>query len=321
MDKIRWGIAGPGTIAHKFAEAISNVNDACLMAVASRTEENGKAFAQKYNIPTVFVGYENMASSDEVDAVYISTPHPFHFSIAEMFLKAGKHVLCEKPLCVNAHEAKRLRECAKGNGVFLMEAMWTKFLPAINEALSIVKSGEIGDILSVSADFCYRTTYEEEPKLFKKEMAGGSLLDVGVYGLHFASFVLGNEISDIKSVMQIQNGVDMQTYILLKYKNGAVANITSAINIHKPEDAYIYGTKGFIRIPCFYGASEIFVNVDGTEKHIKKPYIGNGFEEEIMECNRCIKDGKTESDIHPLSDSIDILKIAEDIRLIHGASI
>ncbi len=318
MDKIRWGIVGPGTIAHKFAEALANVEDATLSAVASRSEANAKAFAQKYSIPTIFVGYESMASSDAVDAVYICTPQAFHAYNALMFLKAGKHVLCEKPICVNATEARMLRDCAKENGVFIMEAMWTRFLPAINEACAIAQSGEIGEILSVSADFCFRTTPEEEPKLFKNELAGGSILDVGVYSFNFASFFLGTNPTEIISTMQVADGVDVQTYALLKYESGAVADLSSAICLHKSDHAFVYGTKGFIRVPCFYGASELFVDIGGVVRHIQKPFIGNGFEEEILECHRCIRACLTESDIHPVSHSIAVLEIMDTVRRQNG---
>ena len=216
MKKIRWGIAGPGVIANKFAKAIKNVDGAELVAVASRTEENGKAFADKYGIANVFCGYEKMAESNIIDAVYIATPHPFHKSCAELFMNAGKHILCEKPLCVNAFQAKKLKECAERNGVFLMEAMWSRFLPAIIEAQKIVKRGDIGEILGVEADFCYTMEPHEDPKVFQNELAGGSLLDVGVYGLHFASTFLGNSPEDVVALANVKDGVDIHTNVLLK---------------------------------------------------------------------------------------------------------
>ena len=314
MDKIRWGIVGPGTIANKFAQAIKNVEGAELAAVASRREETGREFARKYDIPKVFVGYEEMAGSDAVDAVYIATPHPFHKPCAELFLKAKKHVLCEKPICINAAQAVRLSECAKENGVFLMEAMWTRFLPAIKEACAIVQRGEIGEVLGVNADFCYASTPQEEAKLFQNEMAGGSLLDVGVYGLHFAAMFLGNKPKSICAAAQVEEGVDCHTNVLMKYESGAMACISSAINLYKPESAYIYGTKGYLYLPQFYGATDIFLNIGGQEQHIVKPGMGDGFEEEICEACTCIRAGRTESDILPLSESIEILKQMDEIR-------
>ena len=312
-NTIKWGIVGPGNIANKFAAALKNVEGASLWAVASRSPERGKAFADKYDIPNVFGSYEEMANS-EVDAVYIATPHPFHKPCAELFLNAGKHVLCEKPVCVNSEDAITLKECAEKNNVFLMEAMWTRFLPAIDEALRIVKSGEIGEIRGVSADFCYSTTPEEEEKLFLNSMAGGSLLDVGIYGLTLASIFLGNAPTEISANADVKDGVDFHTSITLKYKNGEIADITSAINVIKPENGFIYGTKGYITLPHFYGATEIIVNSIDGERHVSKPCIGDGFEEEIIEACNCIREGKQQSDIMPMSESIKMLELMDTIR-------
>ena len=315
MEKvIKWGIVGPGNIANKFAKAIKNVKGAELIAVASRSKEKSREFADKYNIPNAFVGYEEMAKSAVVDAVYIATPHSFHKPCAEIFLNAKKHVLCEKPVCVNAAQAINLLECANKNGVFLMEAMWTRFLPAINEALKIVKSGEIGDIRGVNADFCYSCTPNDDPKLYRNDMAGGALLDVGIYGLNFAAIFLGNTPESIRAISDVDNGVDCQTNILMKYGNGTVASVSAAINVMKPETGYIYGTKGYIALPCFYGAKEIIVNVNNEERCILKPSIGDGFEEEIYEACSCIRAGKTQSDIMPMSESIKILEQMDYIR-------
>ncbi len=314
MKKIRWGIAGPGVIANKFAKAIKNVDGAELVAVASRTEENGKAFADKYGIANVFCGYEKMAESNIIDAVYIATPHPFHKSCAELFMNAGKHVLCEKPLCVNAFQAEKLKECAERNGVFLMEAMWSRFLPAIIEAQKIVKRGDIGEILGVEADFCYTMEPHEDPKVFQNELAGGSLLDVGVYGLHFASTFLGNSPEDVVALANVKDGVDIHTNVLLKYKNGAIANVSSAIGVEKPSTAYVYGSKGYIHFPLFYGAEDFYVVLGESKEHIVKKYMGDGFEEEITEVCECIKKGKLQSDILPVEESIAILKQMDDIR-------
>ncbi len=314
MKKIKWGIVGPGVIANKFADAIKNVDCAELTAVASRSMEKGEQFAQKYDVGKVFCGYEAMAASNEVDAVYVATPHPFHKPCAELFLKAGKHVLCEKPLCINAAQGIALRECARENGVFLMEAMWTRFLPATKEARAIVESGAIGEVLGLTADFCYASSPLKATRIFRQDLAGGSLLDVGVYGLHFVSLFLGTEPEQIHAVSRIEQDVDCHTKILLTYGNGAIAEVSSAITLKKPESAYIYGTKGYIHLPLFFGAKELFVTIDGKTEHLDRPMIGKGFEEEIIEACDCIRAGKTESDILPLSESIAILRQMDSVR-------
>ncbi len=315
---VNWGIVGPGNIANKFAKSIKNVEGACLFGVASRNREKGEEFAKTYDIPMVFNSYEEMAQSKEIQAVYIATPHPFHLPCAELFLKNKKHVLCEKPLCVNAKLAKQLKECANDNNVFLMEAMWMRFLPAIKEAVEMVKNGVIGDVLSLQADFCYRSQKPELSKVYKNEMAGGGLLDVGVYGLHFASLFLGDKVKSIEPCANVENGVDLHTVVNIKYENGSIATISSAININKPASAYIYGTKGFLYFPCFYGAQDFYVEVDGKREHIVKNSLGDGFEEEIIEACTCIENGKTQSDILPVDETNRIIKQMDTIREIIG---
>ena len=311
---IKWGIAGPGAIANKFATAIKNVKGAELVAVASTSAQRANDFAKKYDIPMSFSSYEEMAVSSDVDAVYISTAHTFHKPCAQSFLNAKKHVLCEKPVCVNSAHARELEECARKNGVFLMEAMWTRFLPAIREAVKIVQSGEIGDIRGVKADFCYYCSPEEDPKLYANELAGGALLDVGIYGLTFASIFLGNNPVSIKSISDIRDDADCHTNVLMKYENGAIASLSCAIDVPKPADGYVYGTKGYIHLPDFYGAKDIYVCVGDERKHISKPSVGDGFEEEIYEVCNCIRNGKLHSDIMPMSLSIKILEQMDYIR-------
>ena len=195
-----------------------------------------------------------------------------------------------------------------------MEAMWTRFLPAIEEAQRIVASGEIGEIRAIEADFCYRTAPNAVPRLYLPHLAGGSLLDVGVYGLHFAAIFLGSAPETLLALGHTDQGVDIHTNILLKYKGGAIANITSAIGVAKPETGYIYGTEGWISFPCFYGPQELTVHTHQGERRIEKPYMGNGFEEEILEACRCIREGKRQSDIMPLEETITILRQMDAVR-------
>ena len=314
MKKIRWGIVGAGNIARKFAVAIKNVDVAELSAIASRTKEKGELFAKNYGIETVFSSYEEMAKSEKIDAVYIATPHPMHVTCAQLFLEGKKHVLCEKPLCVNAKQAMKLKACAERNGVFLMEAMWTRFLPAIKEIQKLINDREIGEISGIKADFCYASSPEEDRNIFNNSMAGGSLLDVGVYGLHFSSIFLGDGPEVISSVANMGYGVDLHTNILLKYKNGAISSISSAVEVYKPSDAYIYGAKGYIYVPDFYGARDFYICKGEEKRHVEKLPIGAGFEEEIYEVCHCIAQGKTESDILPLDKSIRILEQMDLIR-------
>lgn len=313
-QKIRWGIAGPGNIANKFAKAIKNIHEAELAGVASRSYEKGKAFADTYGIENVFSNYEEMAASDKIDAVYISTIHPFHKSCAELFLNNGKHVLCEKPICVNQNQAKELFECAKRNGKFIMEAMWTRFLPAIRETKAMIDRGEIGKVIALEADFCYRETPESCAILFDNSIAGGALLDVGIYTLNLSSYLFGNSPEKITAVSYNENGVDIHTQMTLKYPDGVISNLSCAIGVQKPETAFIYGTDGYIKLPAFYGAQEVILCKEGEEKVIKKPSLGEGFEEEIIEVCNCISNGKTESGIMPHTESLLMLSQMDEIR-------
>lgn len=311
---IKWGIAGPGIIAEKFAKAVKNVPESELYAVASRSPERGAEFAEKHGIENIFCGYEAMAKDPHVDAVYVSTPHPFHLPVARIFLENGKHVLCEKPLTVNEKEAKELTLIAKKKGVFLMEAMWTRFLPAVKEAVALAHSGAIGEIRSLSADFCYPLGIGEDDKLLDNTMAGGSLLDVGVYCLHFADLFLGRHPDKIFATGRVDGGVDLSADILLSYPSGATARLSSAMDHSKPASAYIFGSDGNIFIPDFYKARELYLRRGEEENHIELPPLGDGFEEEIIEVCQCIKEGKTESDSLPHSVSLELLKLTDTIR-------
>ena len=315
---IRWGIAGPGIIAAKFASAVKNVSVAELYAVASRSPERGRAFAEKHGIEKVFCSYKDMAKDPSVDAVYVSTPHPFHLPVAQLFLENGKHVLCEKPLTVNAKQAEELALTSKKNGVFLMEAMWTRFLPAVKEAVALAHSGAIGEIKSLSADFCYPLGENEDNKLLYDYMAGGSLLDVGVYCLHFADLILGRDPEKIFATGRIVGGIDMSTDILLSYPSGATARLSSAMDHGKPSSGYIFGSNGYIFLPNFYKARELFICKNGEETRIDLPPIGDGFEEEIYEACQCIKDGKIESIGLPHSVSIELMELTDTIRKMIG---
>lgn len=314
MKEVRWGIAGPGDIANKFAQAVANVEGATVTAVASRSMEKGKAFAEKYGIEHVFEGYDKMAESDVIDAVYICTPHRFHYEIAKMYLEKGKHALVEKSMCVNTEQILDLQKCAKDKNLFLMEAMWTRFLPALHEVRRVINSGAIGEVRALEADFSFGIPVEVNSKLFDVNLAGGATLDVGVYSLTFASMFLGDDYEKLYAVADVKEGVDLHTVILLKYKNGAIANVSGGIGVNKPRGAYIYGTKGRIFVPTFFAASEYDVTIGNETKHVRKPPIAGGFEEEIIDACNCIRNGKTESDIMPVEQSIRICRQMDEVR-------
>ena len=310
---VRWGIVGTGNIANKFAKAVKNADNAKLVAVASRTKESADAFGDKYTIENRFSSYEELANFEGIDAAYIALPHTLHAPTTKLFINAGKHVLCEKPITINEKELLEIINLTNDKKVYVMEALWTRFLPTINKIKEMVNEGVIGEVLEISADFCYNCTDRSE-MIFDNAYAGGSLLDVGIYGLNFASIFLGDKITDIKAAAKVDRGVDERLNVLLTYESGAIARISSAITLEKPATAYIYGTKGYIRIPVFFGPSQFEVTVSGNTTKYEVPFKGNGFEEEIEECNKNILKGKTQSDIMPLSQSLTITKLMDKIR-------
>ena len=316
MKKLRFGIVGTGGIAHRFAEAIKNVPEAELTAVASRKIETAHIFADEFSIPHRFGSYEEMAESDLIDCAYIATPHSCHKDCSIMMLKGKKHVICEKPLAVTAKEAEEMFICAEENGCFLMEAMWARLVPGTIKLIEMIKEGRLGDIRGVEGKFCY--TFDEDEMdhhALKPENGGGSLLDVGVYGLHFSKWYLGEDIDSTLAQCDMYNGTDSHTNIIMKYKNGALSYISSATLLRKPNEGYIYGTKGYVHINRFYAPQEIEVKLaDGTSEIIKAPYRGNGFEEQISHMCECINKGLKESPLNTKENTLFVMRQMDSIR-------
>ena len=316
MNKIRFGIVGTGNIAHRFADAIQNVPQAELTAVASRTKKNAESFGNEYNIPNRFYSYEDMAKSDKIDVAYIAVPHSGHAECSILMMNNGKNVICEKPLAVNTKEVEEMIASAKENKVFLMEAMWARLVPGTIKLIELIENGIIGEVKGVEGKFCYTMDEDEmDHHVLKNENGGGSLLDVGVYGLNFASWYLGKDVEDISAQAEIWNGTDTHTCTLLKYKSGAIADISSATLLRKPNEGYIYGTKGYIHINRFYAPQEIEINLlDGTKNVLEEKFLGNGFEEQIIHTCECVEKGLKESPINTFEQTLFITKQMDEIR-------
>ena len=320
MKKLRFGIVGTGVIAHRFANAIKNVPEAELVAVASRTKENAEKFGDEFDIPVRFDSYEKMAESDVIDAAYIAVPHSGHITCSCLMMNNKKHVICEKPMAVNKREAEEMFRCAKENNVFLMEAMWARLVPGTIKMLELIKEGVLGDILAVEGNFCYAMDEDEmSHHVFKVENGGGSLLDVGVYGLNFASWYLGKDVEKINAQCSFYNGTDSHMAILIKYKNEAIADISSATLLRKPNEGFVYGSKGYAYLQRFYAPQEIklFFN-DGKTETIAAPYKGNGFEEQIAHMCRCVSEGLTESPVVTPEQTLYITEQMDEIRKMTG---
>ena len=319
MDAIRFGIVGTGNIAHRFAEAIRNTKGAVLTAVASRTAAGAERFGNEFNIPHRFAGYEEMAASDVIDAAYIAVPHSGHKDCSILMMEHGKHVLCEKPMAINRREAEEMFACAERSGVLLTEAMWARLVPVTLKMLELINSGALGDILGVEGKFCYTMDEDErDHHVLKNEHGGGSLLDVGCYGLHFASWYLGDDIEHISAEADYYNATDSHTCVLLKYRDGAIADLSSATLLRKPNEGYVYGTKGYAYLKRFYAPQEIVLERDGNREVIPTPYAGNGFEEQIEHFCDCLQKGLTESPLIPHEQTLKIITLSDTIREMIG---
>jgi len=315
--KIRWGIIGTGFIAKKFAEALQILPDAELVAVGSRAADTAKKFAKAFHIPHQHSSYDKLANNPDVDVVYIATPHPFHMENTILCLKAGKAVLCEKPFAVNASQAQQMTDVARTEKLFLMEAMWTRFLPIIMKVREWLGQGLIGPVRFLQADFGFRCDWKPQDRLLNPELAGGALLDVGVYTVALASMVFAGPPTKITGMAHLgQTGIDEQSAMVLGYQDGQLAVLSCAIRTQTLQKAVIVGTKGMIRIhsPFWSATTATILIEDKEDETIKIPHECNGFEYEAREVMQCLLAGKLESDYLPLDETLSIVKTMDEIR-------
>ncbi len=316
MKKVKFGIVGTGNIAHRFANAIKNVPNAELVAVASRCQENADKFGDEFNIPYRFSSYEAMAKSDVIDAAYIAVPHSGHKNCSILMMENGKNVICEKPMAVNKRECEEMIACAEKNNVLLMEAMWASLVPGTLKIKELVESGLLGDIRCVEGKFCYTMDEDEmDHHVLKNENGGGSLLDVGIYCLYFTKWYLGTDIVSTSAVCDTFEGTDSHTHVLMKYKNNAIASISSATLLRKEGGGFIYGTKGFAQLDRCYAPQRISINLnDGTKEEISVPFSGNGFEEQIEHFADLVLQDKKESPVNTFEQTLFIAEQMDSIR-------
>lgn len=318
MDKIiNWGILGLGKIAEKFAAGLKHVPNARLYAVGSRDHEKATMFGQKHGAIKMFGSYSEMLEDKDLDVVYISTPHIHHCENTLMCLRAGKAVLCEKPFALNGQEVTLMIDEAKKQNVFLMEALWTRFLPTILKMEELINAGTIGEIVHIKSDFGFKAPYNIEGRLFNKNLGGGSLLDVGIYPVFITFFLLG-EPDIIVSASHIGlTNVDESMAMIFKYKNGATASLSSSFMTNTPVETDICGTNGRIRIHrMWHMPSYISLTMnDGSEQEFRFDYKGNGYEYEATEVTNCLLQGNKESALLPLAFSLKLMQILDKIRI------
>ncbi|MCI4670164.1 MAG: Gfo/Idh/MocA family oxidoreductase [Bacteroidia bacterium] len=312
-----WGIMACGHIASRFAEGLASTGKEFIKAVASRSENKAKAFAAKFDIKKAYGDYQSLANDPEIDIVYIASPHPMHHENALLCLRNGKHVLCEKPLTVNAKQAKELIDTAREKQLFLMEAIWTRFLPVMVQVRSWLTDGIIGEPRLIRAGFNFRANeLDPNSRLFNPSLGGGALLDVGIYPIMFASMVFGDSPTEIQSLAsKAPTGVDYQSAYLFQYKNGAIASLSSGFESSGTMDAMIVGTEGEIRIPVFWkGSKAIITKPGGDFEEYAFPYRSSGLQYQAVHMMECLEQGLLESPVMPLDESLSLQQTMDTIR-------
>lgn len=320
---IRWGIIGPGTIAHRFAEALSAVDGTRLHAVASRSRERSEAFRQKWGGETAYGEYEDLVADPQVDAVYVATPHRYHFENVMRCLEAGKHVLCEKPLAVNELQAADMVGLARDRGLFLLEALWSRFLPIYRLAETWIREGRIGEVRQVNSSFSFLDKDRNpEGRLLNIDLAGGALLDLGVYNIAMSQWAFGRDPDRVAALGYIgETSVDEIVCATLDYGQGRLAQFTCGFRANMVNELTVYGTNGRIRIDePFWGADTATLLSDGEVTTATRKPIRNGFEYQIEETARCIRAGLVESAAMPHAATVANARLMDEIRQQIGLS-
>jgi len=317
MKKIKWGIIGAGRISSTFATALNSMGDTEITAVASRDSERAKEFSERFKIKKAYTSYEELAKDPEIDVVYIGTPHTEHKANAALCIMNGKAVLCEKTFTLNQTDTQYLIDLAKEHDVFLMEAMWTKFLPTTKVVKKWIQDKIIGEVKYINIGFGFQSEFDPKSRLFDLQVAGGALLDVGIYPITYVIHMMGKLPDKVVSSAYLgKSGVDEMNVIAMSYKEGTIADLNSSISVNSGKDAVIIGDKGKIVVPNFWTAesAEVYDSNRNLVDAFLHPFTANGYVYEAEEVNRCLREGKKESDLLPLKDTLDIIKIMDEIR-------
>lgn len=315
---IRWGIIGLGYIADKFATDLAVVKNSELVAVASRSQENANTFAEKFKVEKAYNNYEALAKDENVDAIYIATPHSFHKEHSLLCLQHKKAVLCEKPFAMNLAEVEEMIAFAKEKNVLFMEALWTYFLPHYQYVLELVKSKKFGNLTKLEADFGFHPKYDETDRVFKKELGGGSLLDIGIYPVFAALSSLGIPLKKEAEATFFKNGVDSSCDIVFQYPNAKAHLKSTMLQVTKCEAIFTFDTA-IARINTrFHQPSTVTILQGDIEETIDFNYKTIGYNFETEHFNQLLRDGKTESNIMTFEFSKNLIKTLDELREIIG---
>ena len=319
-DKIRWGILSTGAIARQFAQGLAFVPGAELIAVGSRTQEAAERFGVDFDAPHRHASYQAVAEDPEVDVVYIGTPHNLHCDNTLMCLEAGKPVLCEKPFAINAFQAERMVARARSKRLFLMEALWTRYLPAMIELRRLLAAGTIGPIRMIEADFGFRPEYDPLGRLYNPDLGGGALLDIGIYPISLTAMLLGLPARMTAMAELGRTGVDERSAVVLAYPGGELAVLTFSLTTDMPSEILVLGTEGWIRVHGpIYRPEKLTVSLKSMrgardEREIPLSVKGNGYNYEAVEVMRCLREGRLESPGMTLDESLAIMRLMDGIR-------
>ncbi len=315
---VKWGIIGPGRIARKFATDLAGVPGAELYAVASSDIRRAQSFAAEFGVQHVYGSYNEMVHCPGLQVVYIATPHAFHMEQALICLEAGISVLCEKPMALNADQVRRMTDAAKRYETFLMEAIWSRFLPTTKKILELIAAGTIGRVTFVKADFGFRSGYDPAQRTYHPSLGGGALLDIGIYPLFLATLLMGIP-ERVHAVAHVApTGVDETVAAVLSYAGGGIAMMDATFAHKTPTEAFIYGDNGgcIHVLSRFHGPNEGFTLTlpDRETEFFLYEWDNLGYRYEILEVMQCLREGKKESDLLPLTFSQTLIGIMDEIR-------
>ena len=320
MSKVRWGIVSAGNIANTFASDMAHAPNADAVAVAARSETDARDFANRHGVARAYEGYERLFADDEIDAIYVATPHTLHLSNSADALRAGKAVMCEKPLTTSTEECRQLLDVAAETGNYLMEAMWTWFLPAVRQAKAWFDAGRIGELRHVRADFGYPKEFDPGHRVYNANLAGGVLLDMGIYPIAIARLFTDADPNSVQVVSRhAPNGVDDDVVMTFGYDECA-ASLATSFRCKLPNMAYIVGTEGYIEIPHFWSARECrLVVMHDVVDTFEDGRQGSGFEFQIASASEDILTGRKESAIVPHAASLAFQQDMDRVKAGFGA--
>ncbi|KZM39951.1 dehydrogenase [Marinomonas sp. SBI22] len=316
MKNFRWGILGTGKIAHHFARDFSFTKSGELRAVASRNKDTADAFATEFDIELALQDYYSLINSDEVDVIYIAVPHVHHYELTKACILAGKAVLCEKPFAMNDYQAQELYALAQKHKVFVMEAMWTRFNPVIEQVIDWVADEEIGQLNSIQASLCFVAPTDPEHRVNNLKLGGGALLDVGIYPVFLAQLFWGKPDFVQNQAILNETDVDVLNQMLLGWDNGALASLESSIISHSPNRAVLSGSKGYIEIDTEWHKAKScrLISKDNNERAVAFDFPGMGYQFEVDEVNRCLEEELIQSPNFTWQHSLDLVQTLDEIR-------